>query len=104
MVLEIQGRGLTFAMLLTTTACSSPFRGEEPEPRAAPSELALGSWNLQWFGSPSEGPSDEALQLASVQGVLRETELDVWGLVEVTSATAFQALVSELPGYAGLLA
>lgn len=68
------------------------------------SSLDFGTWNLEWFGHPSEGPSDESLQLANVRDVILGSDLDIWSVQEVTHATQFNALVSQLPGYAGLLA
>lgn len=66
--------------------------------------LDLACWNLEWFGDGTYGPTDETLQLQNVKGVLRGMDCDLWALEEVVSATAFQSLLSDLPGYAGLLA
>ena len=66
--------------------------------------LDVATWNLLHFGAPNQGPRDEVLQLARVRDVIRGTDADVWGVQEVTSATAFASLISHLPGYAGLLA
>ncbi len=73
-------------------------------PRGMDATLDLGTWNLQWFGSSSNGPSNESLQLSNVRDVIAGSDLDIWGLVEVVGSSRFQTLVSELPGYAGLLA
>jgi endonuclease/exonuclease/phosphatase family metal-dependent hydrolase len=69
----------------------------------APSSLALGSWNLQWFGSDSEGPSDDEGQLWGVRDVVDQSGIDVWGLCEVANAAQFQRLAASLPNYEGLL-
>src|SRR6266545_847681 len=73
-------------------------------PRGSATRLDIGSWNVEWFGSTSNGPDDEALQLANVRDVISGTNLDIWGLEEVVSAAQFNTLKSQLPGYAGLIA
>jgi endonuclease/exonuclease/phosphatase family metal-dependent hydrolase len=64
----------------------------------------VGSWNLEWFGATGNGPTDKELQLANVRDVMAGTDLDVWGVQEVVSATEFSQLVAGMPGYTGLLA
>ena len=107
------------ALLITLTGCGSgspaapdPEPVPEPDPLPAPisipaqgtaSTLDVATWNVLYFGAPNQGPRDEVLQLARVRDVIRGTDADLWGVQEVTSATAFAALLSELPGYAGLL-
>jgi len=66
--------------------------------------LDIATWNLLYFGAANQGPTDEMLQLARVRDVILGTDADLWGVQEVTSATAFDTLVANLPGYAGLLA
>ncbi|MFZ5444396.1 MAG: endonuclease/exonuclease/phosphatase family protein [Myxococcota bacterium] len=68
-----------------------------------PQLVDVGSWNVEWFGSPDDGPTDEALQQANVKKVLRQTDLDLVGLVEVVSPDAFAALLAGLPNHDGLL-
>lgn len=72
--------------------------------RGSAATLDIGTWNLLYFGAANQGPSDEVLQLARVRDVILGTDADLWGVQEVTSATAFNALLANLPGYAGLLA
>jgi len=73
-------------------------------PRGTDASLDVGTWNLNWFGDPGNGPADEALQLRRVRDVLKGVDLDVWGLQEVVGQAHFAALLDSLPGYAGLLA
>jgi endonuclease/exonuclease/phosphatase family metal-dependent hydrolase len=72
--------------------------------RGTASTLDFGTWNIEWFGSTSNGPTNETLQLQNVRDVISGTDLDIWGLQEVVDANHFRNLVSQLPGYAGLLA
>jgi len=63
----------------------------------------VGSWNVEWFGAPDDGPTDEAQQQLNVKKVLKETNLDLVGLVEVVNEDAFKTLLAGLPAYDGLL-
>lgn len=107
-------------LLLTLTACggSDPPTippPPDPEPPTLPDPIAipaqgtastidLATWNLLYFGAPNQGPSDELLQTARVRDVILGTDADVWGVQEVTNRTAFDNLLTTLPGYDGLLA
>lgn len=68
-----------------------------------PETVDIGSWNVEWFGAPDDGPMDEAAQQANVKSVLKQTNLDLVGLVEVVSVEAFHTLLAGLPAYDGLL-
>jgi endonuclease/exonuclease/phosphatase family metal-dependent hydrolase len=73
-----------------------PARGSE-------AHLDVASWNIEWFGSAGNGPSDEALQLARAAAVIRGIDADVWGLAEIADEAAWRGLVAALPAYHGLL-
>ncbi|WNG51056.1 endonuclease [Archangium minus] len=72
--------------------------------RGSASTLDFGNWNIEWFGSTSNGPSNESLQLSNARDVIKGADLDIWGLEEVVSTTSFNNLKSQLTGYAGFLA
>jgi endonuclease/exonuclease/phosphatase family metal-dependent hydrolase len=72
--------------------------------RGTATTLDFGNWNIEWFGDTSNGPSNETLQQSNVRDVINGADLDIWGLEEVVSVTAFNNLKSQLPGYAGFLA
>lgn len=65
--------------------------------------LDVGNWNLEWFGSTSQGPADEALQLNNARAVIQENGLDFWALQEVVDVNHFNALKQGLPGYDGFV-
>jgi PKD repeat protein len=108
-------RALSLALVLGLAACENPGG---PAPLATPhapslatvpaqgssTTLDVGNWNLEWFGDPANGPSDESLQLQNVRDVMAGADLDIWGVEEVVSVSHFDSLVAQLPGYAGLLA
>ncbi|WP_434384208.1 putative Ig domain-containing protein [Melittangium boletus] len=77
--------------------------GEEPDTGTTPLELKVVNWNIEWFGHPSEGPTNEALQLANVRQVIKTTDADIWGLQEVVDTAHFNSLKQQLPGYDGFL-
>lgn len=105
---------LVLALSLSSAACPPPelsgapgagFRGAETEipARGSDAHLDVASWNIEWFGSTGNGPSDEPLQLARAVEVIRGTDADIWGLAEIVDEGAWRQLVSRLPGYEGVL-
>lgn len=68
--------------------------------------IEIANWNLEWFGSTvsGRGPSDDALQYTNVKSVLQSTDMDIWGLCEVSDETVLNQLVSELGTYDKVLA
>lgn len=67
------------------------------------STLEVANWNLQWFGSTTAGPVNETLQLKNISATIQMSDLDVWGLVEVSDTTAWDSLLRRLPDYSGIL-
>ncbi|MFF2573505.1 lamin tail domain-containing protein [Streptomyces sp. NPDC058084] len=72
--------------------------------QGSPTQLDVGNWNVEWFGAPDFGPTDEALQQQNVREVMAGADMDVWGLSEVVSTSAFDTLVAGMPGYTGVVA
>ena len=60
-------------------------------------------WNVEWFGDASQGPTNEVTQYNNIKTVISNTEIDVWGLCEVSDASTFYNLLNELPSYQGVL-
>ncbi len=63
--------------------------------------LDVASWNVEWLGSSSNGPSNEATQMNNVTKLINDTKIDVIGLCEVSSASAWSELLSKCPQYSG---
>jgi endonuclease/exonuclease/phosphatase family metal-dependent hydrolase len=84
-------------------AVSPPSRVVVPAQGTA-ATLDIGSWNLEWFGDASNGPSNDALQLSNVRDVIAGADVDVWGLEEVVDNTEWSSLKSQLTGYSAVLA
>ncbi|WP_223759333.1 lamin tail domain-containing protein [Myxococcus sp. RHSTA-1-4] len=109
-------RSLLLSLSLLTAACggepsafvSEPALGEREDAVTIPSRgfattLDVGAWNLEYFGAASQGPSNDTLQLQNARDVIQGADLDLWGVEEIVSAAQFNTLISQLPGYAGLL-
>ncbi|MDY7225008.1 putative Ig domain-containing protein [Hyalangium rubrum] len=68
-------------------------------------------WNIEWFGSDTQGPPRstppggpvDAVQFANVREVLTSYGINLWGLVEIVDNADFDALKAQLPGYDGFL-
>ncbi len=58
--------------------------------------LDVACWNIEWFGDATNGPSNEQLQYNNVKRVLTETDLDVWGLCEVSNTSTYATLMGEI--------
>jgi endonuclease/exonuclease/phosphatase family metal-dependent hydrolase len=67
--------------------------------------LDVATWNIEWFGSTTNGPSDIELQFRNVLAVMRQAEIDLWSLQEISSPFMFQRLLDSLgTGWSGELA
>ncbi len=73
-------------------------------PRGADATFDVATWNLEFFGAPTMGPSDAA-QLRNVTAVMEQADIDLWGVQEVVDPAEWSELLDALQddGYAGLL-
>ncbi len=62
--------------------------------------LEVVNWNIEWFGSTANGPTNDALQQANVQTILQNIGADIYGLTEIVNETRLAAVVGNMPGYA----
>ena len=72
--------------------------------RGTDATFEVASWNLEFFGESSQGPSD-AVQLANVTAVIEQAEIDLWMLQEVVDTDEWGQLLAAVQddGYNGLL-
>ncbi|MBK7859481.1 MAG: endonuclease [Archangiaceae bacterium] len=68
-----------------------------------PQSVDVGSWNVEWYGDATNGPTDEARQQANVERVMAQLDLDLVGMVEVVSPAGFANVVAKMPDHDGLL-
>ena len=59
------------------------------------------TWNIEWFGDPSNGPSDTELQLENVKTVITTIDADLYAFQEISNSSQFNRLVNELQEYSG---
>jgi hypothetical protein len=52
--------------------------------------------NLEWFGSTTQGPTNETLQLNNAAALLVNLNADVYNLIEISNTTAFTNLIAEM--------
>lgn len=61
--------------------------------------LKVVNWNIEWFGSPAQDPSNDSLQQANVTTILKKLDADIFALAEVVDTARFRAVVNQMPGY-----
>jgi endonuclease/exonuclease/phosphatase family metal-dependent hydrolase len=92
-------------LLFLTLGCISDESLAQISAQGTESTLDVATWNIEWFGSASNGPSDDALQLQQVAAIIGQSEIDIWGLQEIADVTRFDELVQALgPDWTGVLA
>lgn len=91
------------AFLLCWVALNSNIIAQVPS-FGKSSTFDVACWNVEWFGSTSNGPSNETRQFDNVLEVLRNSKVDVWGLQEISSTATFNKLLDSLPKYNGVIA
>jgi hypothetical protein len=61
--------------------------------------LEVVNWNIEWFGSTVNGPTNDNLQQQNVKTVLQNVGADIYGLLEVVDESRLANIVSQMPGY-----
>lgn len=62
--------------------------------------LKVVNWNIEWFGNPQNGPTNDSLQQQNVQTVLKNLNADIFALAEVCDTARIKQVVANMPGYA----
>ncbi|UOR06622.1 choice-of-anchor J domain-containing protein [Hymenobacter aerilatus] len=60
--------------------------------------LEVVNWNVEWFGSTQNGPSNKDQQQTNVRTILNSLKADIYGLVEVVDTARLGPIVRQLPG------
>jgi len=58
--------------------------------------LDIVGWNIEWFGSSSNGPSNDDLQEANVKALMSWMNADLYGLVEIVDTMRLRRVVDHL--------
>jgi len=62
------------------------------------STLNVVAWNLEWFGSPTNGPADDNQQQANAKTVMDYLNADIFAMEEIVDTARFGNLVRSLAG------
>lgn len=58
--------------------------------------LDIVSWNVEWFGSTNNGPTNKNVQQENVIKILRYLNADIYGLVEIVDTARLRKVVDSL--------
>lgn len=107
----------TFFLVLLTSCNFDNVSAPDPDPDPDPSLpadtidtvapdgiLETVTWNLEWYGSFGNGPSDEDLQTRNALEVIDSLKADLYALQEITDQTALNDLTGLMKGYRGFIA
>lgn len=64
--------------------------------------IDMACWNTEWFGDLTSGPDDETTQYNNIKNIISKTDIDVWGICEMSNNNTFDALLTELTAYNGV--
>ncbi|MEX0843958.1 MAG: DUF5689 domain-containing protein [Balneolaceae bacterium] len=62
------------------------------------------TWNIEWFGSSSNGPEDLDTQFNNAITVINEIDADLYAFQEIANTTRFATLIDSLEDYGGIIA
>ena len=62
------------------------------------------TWNIEWFGSPTNGPEDLEQQFENVKTIIETIDADLYAFQEIASVPMFNDLIDELDGFKGFTA
>lgn len=95
---------LTAAVLLVLGG-ALPAVAQTVPPRGTDATVDVAAWNVERFGSPAGGPSNDTQQRLNVGAVVRQAAIDVWAFEEINNPTEWQRLLNDLApdGYVGVL-
>jgi hypothetical protein len=66
--------------------------------------LDVATWNIEWFGHPTNGPSNNELQFNNVRKIIETLDFDLYALQEIADEPMFFRLVDSLANYNGFVA
>ncbi len=60
--------------------------------------LDVVAWNLEWFGHPTLGPTDNVLQATNITTIMNTMNADLYQVEEISDSIGFKNLVAGLSG------
>jgi endonuclease/exonuclease/phosphatase family metal-dependent hydrolase len=111
---------LTAVLVVLIASCGTPYQAEEdPEeeqeeeqeeqieqndPVSPDGILETVTWNIEWYGSESNGPSNEMLQTKNIVEVVDSLDADLYAFQEVSDQDALNNILQYMEGYRGFTA
>jgi endonuclease/exonuclease/phosphatase family metal-dependent hydrolase len=95
---------ITISVLLLSLCLTTPAFAQIVPAKGSSTTLDIASWNIEWFGDTTNGPTNESLQLQNARAVIAGADMDIWGVAEIVSLAQWNSLKAQLPGYAGFIA
>ncbi|HEY0678475.1 MAG TPA: choice-of-anchor J domain-containing protein [Chitinophagaceae bacterium] len=93
------GQNFSDSVIINTSGVTSKVyvKGSSIDPATT---LEVVNWNIEWFGSTSNGPGNDAQQEQNVLTVMQNVNADLYALTEIVSEARLASVVNALPGYA----
>ncbi len=71
---------------------------------SASNTLDIVTWNIEWFGHPSNSPAGndpnaETIQINAVKNILDQIDADIYAFQEIADLNAFATLAAQMPDY-----
>ena len=82
-------RGLFFLILFQN---SLPVFGQVGQPET----FDVATWNIEWFGSATNGPFDDERQVDNVRDIIASSGIELWAVQEIANTARFSQLLTEL--------
>ncbi len=80
--------------------CATDFVPVSDTSTVSPEQtLDVVTWNIEWFGNTSNGPSPETGQRDSVRAIIEALDADVYAFQEISSETLLTEVADALPDY-----
>lgn len=94
-----QNQGYSGTVTVTSGALSEIVNvsGSSIDPATT---LEVVNWNIEWFGSTLESPTNDNQQEQNVRTILQSIGADVYALTEIVDEARLASVVSAMPGYA----
>lgn len=61
--------------------------------------LDIATWNIEWFGDPNNGPSDDVMQVQNVADIINGSGIDLWAMQEIVASSYTANLENLIPAY-----
>lgn len=93
-------RNYTGNLTLATAGASNVVVAVSGNTYDVSNTLEVVNWNVEWFGSPTMGPTNDQQQDTNVRTIFSSLNADVYALAEIVDTTRLRTLVAAMPGYA----